>query len=262
MTNNFQDLLRYIETKTTYKCSRYKEKPLKRRIAVRMRSLHLPDFHQYHDYVKKNPSELKKLLDTLTINLSYFFRNPETFAYVKDSIFPIFRKKRGTLRFWSAGCAHGEEPYSLAIIAAESSLLRRVKIYGTDIDNHTLKEAIQGIYSPVGLQYTPTRIVTHYFRRTEKGYQVKEEIRKRVHFLKLDLFETSPFEPCDLIMCRNVLIYIDRNSQSTILKKLYGQLKSGGFLIIGKVELLIGIPEAKLFEAVSRDEHVYRKIGK
>lgn len=262
MTNNFQDLLHYIETKTSYKCSRYKERPLKRRIAVRMRTLRLPDFHQYHDYVKKNPDELKKLLDTLTINLSYFFRNPETFAYIKESIFPTLKKQRGVLRFWSAGCAQGEEPYSLAIIAAESSLLGRAKIYGTDIDNHTLKEAKQGIYSPAAFQYTPTRVITHYFRKTEQGYQITEEIRKQVHFLNLDLFEASPFEPCDLIMCRNVLIYIDRNSQSTILKRFYAQLKSGGYLIIGKVELLIGIPEAKLFEAVSRDEHVYRKIPK
>ncbi len=222
----------------------------------------MSDFRQYHDYVKKNPSELKKLLDTLTINLSYFFRNPETFAFIKDSIFPTLKKKRGTLRFWSAGCAYGEEPYSLAIIAAESSLLSRVKIYGTDIDSHAVQEAALGIYSPVAFQYTPTHVVAHYFRKTEQRYQIREEIRKRVHFLNLDLFEVSSFELCDLIMCRNVLIYIDRNFQSTILRKLYDQLKSGGYLIIGKVELLIGIPEAKFFESVSRDEHVYRKIEK
>lgn len=259
MTNNFQDLLSYIETKTAFKCRRYKEKPLKRRIAVRMRALGLTDFCQYHDHIKNNPSELKKLLDTLTINLSYFFRNPETFEYLKTSIFPIFKKKMGTLTFWSAGCAQGEEPYSLAIIAQESSLLNRVKIFGTDIDNHTLEEAARGIYSPTAFQYTPDHIVAHYFEKTKRGLQINEEIRQRVHFLNLDLFESSSFEPCDLIMCRNVLIYVDRDAQSVILKNFYNRLKSGGFLIIGKVELLIGIPEAELFEVVSREEHIYMK---
>ena len=92
-----------------------------------------------------------------------------------------------------------------------------------------------------------------------QGFKIKEKIRNRVRFSKLDLFEISSFEPCDLIMCRNVLIYVDRNAQSTILRTFYKQLKYGGYLVIGKVELLIGIPEAKLFEVVSRDVHVYRK---
>lgn len=259
MANSFQDLLSYIEAKTAFKCQRYKEKPLKRRIGVRMRALGLADFSQYHNYLKNNPVELKKLLDTLTINLSYFFRNPETFEYLKKCIFPTFKKKRGELTFWSAGCAQGEEPYSLAIIAAESTLLNRVKIYGTDIDTHTLNIAEKGIYSPMAFQYTPENIMENCFEQTAQGFKIKEKIRNRVRFSKLDLFEISSFEPCDLIMCRNVLIYVDRSAQSTILRTFYKQLKYGGYLVIGKVELLIGIPEAKLFEVVSRDEHVYRK---
>ncbi len=259
MTNNFQDLLSYIETKTTFKCRRYKEKPLKRRIAVRMRALGLTDFCQYHNHIKENPSEIEKLLETLTINLSYFFRNPETFEYIKTSIFPILKEKRETLTFWSAGCAQGEEPYSLAILAQESSLLNKVKIYGTDIDNHILKQAARGIYSTMALQYTPDHVKAHYFEKTNDGLRIAEKMRERVEFLNLDIFESPLFEPCDLIMCRNVLIYLDRDAQSIILKNFHNRLKRGGFLIIGKVELLIGIPEAELFEVVSREEHVYRR---
>lgn len=224
-----------------------------------MRALGLTDFYQYHNHIKNNPSELEKLLDTLTINLSYFFRNPETFEYIRTSIFPILKKKTGRLLFWSAGCAQGEEPYSLAIIAQESSLLNRVKIYGTDIDNDTLKEAARGIYSTIALQYTPEHIKTQYFEKTKEGLQITEKIRERVHFLNLDIFNPHSFEQCDLIMCRNVLIYLDRDAQSIILKNFYNQLKRGGFLVIGKVELLIGIPEADLFEVMSREEHIYRR---
>lgn len=225
-----------------------------------MRALGLADFSRYQNYLKNNPAELKKLLDTITINVSYFFRNPETFDYLKNHIFPIFKKKKDTLTFWSAGCAHGEEPYSLAIIAAESALLNRVAIYGTDIDNNALEIAEKGIYTALAFQYTPKNIVGNYFEQPAQGFLIKEKIRARVIFSNLDLFEIPSFGPCDLIMCRNVLIYLDRNAQSAIIRNFYNQLKSDGYLVIGKVELLIGIPEAKLFEVVSHAEHVYRKI--
>ena len=260
MENSFYNLIHYIEAQTAFKCQLYKERPLKRRLRVRMRALGLKDFSAYLEYLKHDARELERLLSILTINLSFFFRNPETFEYLQQHQFVDFRKHTEPLVFWSAGCAHGEEAYSLAIAAAECSLLDRVTVYGTDIDATTLDAAQKGVYPASAFEYTPDKIVTKYFKKSESGYVINDRIRAHVHFLHLDLFDKASFEHCDLIMCRNVLIYLNRTAQSTVIRNFYSHLKPAGYLVIGKVELLIGIPEVALFEIVSRAEHIYRII--
>lgn len=257
--NSFKRLIDYIEEQTSFRCQYYKENPLKRRIKVRLRALSLQSFEEYYYFLKQNPGELQTLLSTLTINLSYFFRNPETFEYLEKFIFPDFKRSLEPLVFWSAGCAHGEEPYSLAISAAEHSLLPRVQIYGTDIDQEVLRYAKQGIFSRIVFEYTPERILQKYFKKNNNDYLLVESIRQRVTFINNDLFESPPFGLCDLIMCRNVLIYLDRSAQSMIMRNFYDQLKPYGYLVIGKAELLLGIPEVKLFEVINRAEHIYQK---
>lgn len=224
-----------------------------------MRALKIKNFVDYEAYLRVNDTELGKLVETLTINLSYFFRNLETFFFLKDYVFPELKKKKSDLVFWSAGCAQGEEPYSLAIIAAESRMLESVKIYGTDIDSRVLDVAHRGLYSDIALQYTPEDLQRKYFKRVSGGRLIDSRLQERVRFLNSDLFATPPFGPCDLIMCRNVLIYLGRDAQSIILRHFYDHLKADGYLVIGKVELLIGIPEVELFNTVSRVEHVYQK---
>jgi chemotaxis protein methyltransferase CheR len=224
-----------------------------------MRALGLADFSAYLEYLKRDDQELQRLLAILTINLSFFFRNPETFEYLQQHLMPGFKRKGGQLAFWSAGCANGEEPYTLAVMAAECSLSDRIIVYGTDIDLDTLDEAKKGVYPASSFQFTSKKILKQYFTQTERGYEIDDIIRTRVSFLHLDLLEKAPFEQCDLIMCRNVLIYLNRTAQSAVIRSFYEHLKPSGYLVIGKVELLIGIPEVKLFEVVSRAEHIYRK---
>lgn len=260
MEYNFQNLIKLIEERTGFKCGSYKEKPLTRRIRVRMRALGFSEFSQYYNYLTNNPDEFKRLLDTLTIKLSYFFRNSETFDYLKNEILPRFAKNQKII-IWSAGCAQGEEPYSLAIIAAESGVLERVIIYATDIDDHALIKAKDGSYPSVVFQYTPQLYIEKYFEKSNDGYRIKDNLKSIIQFVHLDLFDNFPFELCDLIMCRNVLIYMDRNAQSMLVRKFYENLKPSGYLVIGKVELLLGIPEARLFDIVSRSERVYQKVG-
>lgn len=224
-----------------------------------MRALNLEDYERYKEYLEQEPTESRRLLDALTINLSYFFRNPETFTFIKDHIFPLYKSEREKLCFWSAGCAHGEEPYSLAIMAAESGMFHRTTLYATDIDEHALETARRGLYPAIAFQYTPQDILRQYFRKREGGLEIAQKLRDKVCFLNFDIFDMPPFEACDIILCRNVLIYLDRNAQSIILRNFHSQLKPGGFLIIGKVELLIGIPEVKIFDVFNRPEHIYRK---
>jgi chemotaxis methyl-accepting protein methylase len=226
-----------------------------------MRALQLKEFADYHFYLKAHPEELKKFLEIVTINLSYFFRNKETFDYICDHVFPNFKKDTESITLWSAGCARGEEPYSLAIAAAESSLLGRVMVYGSDIDESALADAEKGEYAPVAFQYTPKSILVKYFEHWGENYVIGNRIRNHVKFRRLDLFEKPTFGLCNLIMCRNVLIYLDRKAQSTVLKTFYERLKPDGYLIIGKVELLIGIPEMKLFNVINRTEHIYKKVN-
>ncbi len=260
MEPNFQNLIKLIEEKTGFKCHSYKERPLTRRIRVRMRALGLSEFSEYYEYLNKNPDELNNLLSTITINLSYFFRNFETFEYLKTDIFPMFTKKEKVI-FWSAGCAQGEEAYSLAMLASETDILGKTIIYATDIDEESLKKAEQGVYPTAVLQYTPSEYLIKYFVKCNNGYKVKDNIKSVVKFIHLDLFDNFPYGPCDLIMCRNVLIYMSRNAQSELVRRFYESLRLNGYLVIGKVELLLGIPEAKFFTIVNRAERVYQKIA-
>lgn len=259
MADNFQELLIHIEEKTGFPCQKYKAKPLMRRIRVRMRHLNLNSFNDYHAYLLQHPEEFSKLLDTLTINLSYFFRNPETFDYVYRDLLPQLAE-RTSLNFWSAGCANGEEAYSLAILAAEAGILNKTAIFGTDIDQDAINRAKTGEYSELSLQYLPLDLKKKYFIKDGEKYRLPELIINKVHFLINDLFVPPPIPMCDLIFCRNVLIYLDRPAQSLIISNLHQQLKPGGFLAIGKVELLLGIPEVKLLQLVNRVEHIYMKL--
>jgi len=258
--HNFQNLIKLIEEKTGFKCHSYKERPLTRRIRVRMRALGLSEFSQYYDYLNKNPEELKKLINTITINLSYFFRNFETFEYIKTDILPEFAKNEKVI-LWSAGCAQGEEAYSLAMIAAETAITGKTIIYATDIDDDALNKAEQGIYPVTAFQYTPSEYLKKYFVKYNGDYKIKDDTKSIVKFFHLDLFDNFPYGPCDLIMCRNVLIYMSRDAQSELVRRFYETLRPGGYLVIGKVELLLGIPEAKFFNIVNRAERVYQKIA-
>ncbi|OGC41417.1 hypothetical protein A2Y85_02570 [candidate division WOR-3 bacterium RBG_13_43_14] len=259
MENNYQDLLTYIEVETGFRCTNYKERPLKRRLMVRLRALNIENYEKYLLFLKQHPEELKTLLDVLTINLSYFFRNPETFDFIKQRVIPILKQESGSLIFWSAGCAKGEEPYSLAIMAGEAGLLERTTIYATDIDSVALDRAQQGRFQNLSFQFLDAHLKDEYFIPDKNCFVIKEKIRQHVIFRKHDIFEKFPFGYCNLIMCRNVLIYLDRNAQSVIINNFYEQLKEKGFLVLGKVELLIGILSIKRFNVISRNEHVYQK---
>lgn len=260
MEDSYYQLVKYIEKKTSFRCQSYKERPLVRRLKVRMRILGLTDFSEYYDFLQGNPREIELLKDVLTINLSYFFRNPETFDYLRKTVFPEL-SARTSIVLWSAGCAQGEETYSLAILAAETGLLDRIRIIGTDIDDGVLEKARVGLFPASAFQYAAPDILKKYFKEEKSGCRTIDSIKSAVEFIHHDFFEPPHFGLCDLIMCRNVLIYLGRKGQSVVLNNFHNQLKDNGYLVIGKVELLLGIPEVKLFEVVNRIEHVYRKIS-
>ncbi len=225
-----------------------------------MRALGIGDYKSYLEFIKGEPAELQLLLKTIPINLSYFYRNPEVFECFQRNVLPALNKKR-QLSFWSAGCASGEEAYSIAIALHEAlgdEILKcRIHIYGTDVDVEAIEQAEKGVYTDFALSYLPAELINRYFKKDNGNYEIVPYLKKYVQFYRIDLFEIPPFEKVDVIFCRNVLIYLAKEGQKEIIKIFHDKLKPTGFLILGKVEILLGITG---FKVIDTRERIYQKI--
>lgn len=264
--DGFRDLIHKIEKDIGFFGVQYKDKCLKRRFNTRMRRFNMgEDYRAYIKLLEENPSEYEILLKNLTINVTNFFRNWSTFEYMRDQVLPhIFSAKRTgqSIRLWSAGCASGEEPYSLAILAMEVSkklkMDYRFTVIGTDIDEDSLKNARIGEYDAAALNETPGDLKQNYFSPTPTGFRVNDDVKSYVQFRKEDLFGDKYPRFIDLICCRNVIIYFSREAQQILYAKFHNALVSDGYLILGKTETMMG-EKVKLFERVNNRERVYSK---
>lgn len=247
--------------------SAYKDKYMKRRVAMRMRSTHCRDAGQYCNLLRQSPVELDLLQKALTIHVSQFFRNPSMFDKLRTEVLPgLFQERKtngsDTLRLWCLGCAGGEEPYSLAILLREyfSKELRTMQtvINATDIDAETLRSAQQAEYTEERLKDVPAEHRDRYFRRHGHLFCLVPEIREMVNFLQSDITHTSGHIPSDLVVCRNTLIYFTRPDQDKILHGVADILPEGGILVLGKSETLVGDVRRR-FETVCPMERIYRR---
>jgi len=247
--------------------SQYREKCLKRRIDVRLRATGVHGYLEYMAVLKKDLSEYDRLFDALTINVTNFFRDKSTYRVIEDVIIPelILSKKRERkriIRVWSAACASGEEPYSMAILFHEilgnkiNEFL--ISIHATDIDKASLEKAKSGEYEASTLSEVDEKILSRYFNRNLK-FRLREEIKQMVKFKHHDLISDEHLTHMDIILCRNVLIYFSRELQQKLFKKFYEGLNKGGYLILGKTETLTGEP-ARMFKQVNMMERIYQKV--
>ncbi|MBL0225206.1 MAG: protein-glutamate O-methyltransferase CheR [Geobacteraceae bacterium] len=248
--------------------SAYKDKCMKRRVAIRMRSTRCHDAAEYCNLLRQSPLELDLLQKALTIHVSQFFRNPSMFDKLREEVLPgIFsscvKTGAGKLRFWCLGCAGGEEPFSLAILLKEdfSKEMRRVQtvIHGTDIDAETIRTAQQGEYVEERIKGVPASLKDRYFRRNGAGFRLVPEIREMVTFMRGDITRTKEYLTSDLVVCRNTLIYFARPDQEKILHGIADILPSGGILVLGKSETLVGDVRQR-YEAVCPVERIYRRL--
>jgi chemotaxis protein methyltransferase CheR len=257
---DFEKLLREIAKRTGLNLVGYRDSYLKRRIGVRIKANRLNSYDEYIEFLKKNPTEYEKLLDRLTVNVTEFFRNPSTFEAFRRKVLPALKSKRD-IRIWSAGCASGEEPYSIAIIISEffgKELEKHfVKIYATDIDNMCLSKAFKGEYEAKKMVNVDVEVLNKYFTRVGKKFVVKPEIKRMVFFEKHDILKRRWVNFFDVVFCRNVAIYFSRDSLEILYRNLYDSLRNGGFLITGKVESIIGDIK-NYFEVLDNKEHIYR----
>jgi chemotaxis protein methyltransferase CheR len=260
-------LKRRIVAETGLDCSQFKEKYLKRRIAVRMRAWGVEDCAAYSRILSTEVSEREMLLKDITINVTYFFRDPKVFNMIEKEILPkiIYSKvkqKSRVVSLWSAGCASGEEPYSLGIVL--HSLLGTklpdfvVTVLGTDIDAFSLEVAKNGVYASNEVENVPPKYLRRYFTSDGNKYSVTDDIRSLVRFRHLDLFSDYRRSHFDIIFCRNVIIYFSREMQNKLFSHFYESLRSGGYLVLGKTEMLTG--DAKdLFGVIDARERIYQK---
>ena len=255
-----------ITRESGFRCASYKDKCLRRRIAVRMRAKGAYTAHEYAGVLDTDPREYERLLRSLTVNVTKFFRNIDTYHAIEKKVIPeLWSTTSNGLRIWSAGCASGEEPYSLAILlhkhAQESHCVDRlngVDILGTDIDAEVLGEAERGFYAESALMETP-RTLESYFPQVAGLRTMLPEVRKMVRFQNDDLLAFKPpVADVHLIACRNVIIYFEREAQDRLFAEFHRVLAPGGFLVLGKVETLLGDARA-LFEPINARERIFRK---
>lgn len=244
-------------------CDAYKDRCLRRRIAVRMRARGVHTFEEYGRLLDRDRHEYELLLDALTINVTKFFRNPETYAAIDREIVPaLYARVEPQLRLWSAGCASGEEPYSLAMLMhryaiAQAKRFERVEVLGTDLDRASLAAAERAVYLESTLADTPDDLRQMYFP-LKPPYHIPREVRAAVQFRRHDLLREPFPDSQHLIVCRNVIIYFDRATQEALFERFAAALLPGGFLVLGRVETLFG-PARSLFVPVDNRERVFRR---
>lgn len=256
-----------LEMRRNFTLSIYKDKCMKRRIAIRMRSCRCHDAAAYCNLLRDSEQELDLLKKTLTIHVSHFFRNPSMFEKLRDDILPQLLRKTGVsgepLKIRSLGCAGGEEAYSLAIILREHFLRELLntpaEIRASDIDADILQTAVRGEYGEDRLKELSDSLRQRYFVPNGSRMKLTGEVRGMVSFHQQDITNVETFEPCHLALCRNTLIYFTRPDQEKILHGIAKILPSGGILVLGKSETLTGDVRG-LFTTICPVERIYRRV--
>jgi chemotaxis protein methyltransferase CheR len=261
-----RELKTLITARVGFYCEGYKEKCLRRRLAVRMRARGAHRYCEYARLLEEDPAEFERLLQAITINVSKFFRNPEVWDAVLEVVLPALEALPDRmLRIWSAGCAGGEEPYTIAMLlaeAAEAGVCRRpsrYRILATDVDRGALAAAGRGVYPEFALGDTSDARRARWFPGGAPPYRVPDRVRHAIVLRPLDLITDAPPPAQHLIFCRNVIIYFERRVQEQLFTRFADAIVPGGFLVLGKVETLFG-PAAAAFRPVRGRERVFQRV--
>ena len=242
----FRGLLDLLRRRTGVDFTRYKPNTIHRRVQRRMAANRIETIAEYRDRVRDDGTELQRLFQELLISATAFFRDPEHYRALKDMLRQRLKDRRrdAPIRVWSAGCATGEEPYSLAILLSELvaelelELDCGIQVFATDLDERAMNVARRGNYPRESLEEVSEDIVSTYFEPRESGYQILKAVREKVVFSRHDLTRDPPFLRLDLIACRNVFIYLEPELQERLIKAFHYALVPSGLLFLGKAESL------------------------
>jgi len=265
-SKEFEGLLDLLRRARGFDFAGYKRPSLVRRVRKRMQAVRVDTYRDYMAVLEREPSEFDHLFNTVLINVTSFFRDEVPWGYLADEIVPrILEGKEPTesIRVWSAGCATGQEAYTLAMVLCEAlgldQFLRRVKIYATDLDDDALTYARQGSYTAKEMEPVSELLRDRYFERQNGRFYFKKPLRRCVIFGRNDLVSDAPISKIDLLVCRNTLMYFDSQTQARILNRFHFALRPGGFLFLGKAETLSMY--ANVFEPVDLQRRVFSKIS-
>jgi two-component system, chemotaxis family, CheB/CheR fusion protein len=262
----FEDLLLMLKETRGFDFSGYKRTTLMRRIGRRLEALKLHHYGEYRDYLELEPEEFNRLFDSLLINVTGFFRDPVAWHTLRSTVIPSLLDSKGAgaaIRVWSAGCATGEEAYSLAIALAEElgmdGFRERVKIYATDLDEKALQVARSAVYSERDLEEVPSELRPVYFEPVEHGFAFRRDLRRQLIFGRNDLTRDAPISRVDLLLARNTLMYFNSGTQRSIVRRFHFALSDPGYLFLGKAEMLLN--HSDKFEPVDLRMRIFRRVG-
>lgn len=240
MINDYEKFKSDVYNLTKLDLNSYKERQMKRRIDTLISKNNFVSYDEYINAIKSNSKLFNEFLNYLTINVSEFFRNPEQWKLLEKEVLPYLIDKFGkNLKIWSTACSSGDEPYSLAMVISKFMPLSQIKIYATDIDKQILEKAKVGLYNEKSVAAVPEEFKSKYLRKIGNTYQVSDEIKKCVEFRQHNLLKDNYLDNCDLIVCRNVLIYFTEEAKVEIYKKFNKALNKGGVLFIGSTEQIM-----------------------
>jgi len=240
----FTAIAEILRERRQFDLGQYKDRCVRRRIAKRLRHCKVIDFTSYLRRLEVDRDELDTLLATISIHVSQFFRNPDTFRILEQKILPdLCRRARAAgrteLTLWSAGCATGEEPYSLALLVDDLAATDLdIRILATDISEPVLEVARSGYFEASRMKEVPPEVIEKYFRAENRHYQIIRRVRDRVEFRPHNIMTASDYPAIDLVLCRNVLIYFTRTEQERILSRFASALPEHGALILGRSETM------------------------
>jgi two-component system CheB/CheR fusion protein len=262
---DFDDLLLMLKETRGFDLTGYKPTTLMRRSRRRMDALTLQTFAEYRDYLELEPDEFTQLFDSLLINVTSFFRDSPAWHELREKILPELlaaMPPNRPLRLWSAGCATGEEAYTLAIVLAEAlgteAFLERVKIYATDLDEDALQQARTGTFTDKQLADMPEEYRKNYFEPNGQRHTFRRDLRRQVIFGRNDLTHDAPISRVDLLVARNTLMYFNAETQANIIRRFHFALSERGFLFLGKAEMLLN--HGDRFEPVDLRKRLFRKL--
>ncbi len=263
----FDMLLHYLKGTRNIDLTGYKPSGLMRRVDKRMGMVGVDDYAAFIDYLEVHPEEFKELFNELLINVTACFRDPDAWEALRGDVVPRLLEQKGDeqpVRVWSAGCASGEEAFTLAIVLAEAmgvdAFKRRVKIYATDADDHALAFARQGTYEERQLSGMPLELRERYFEVGKDGkFTFRHDLRRSLIFGRHDLMQDAPISRVDLLVCRNVLMYFNTEMQDRILRRFAFVLNDHGTLFLGRAETLLS--RGGLFSALDLKRRFFVRVN-
>jgi two-component system CheB/CheR fusion protein len=263
---SFEALLVHLKENRGFDFTGYKRTSLTRRVDRRMAQIGVGDYAEYLNYLEVHTEEFTALFNTILINVTSFFRDPEAWEYLRAEILPgvlAAKAPDGVIRVWSAGCASGEEAYSLAMVLAEAlgvdEFRRRVKVYATDVDDKALAHARHATYDERQVRSVPAPLLERYFDQVGGRFAFHKDLRRSVIFGRNDLVQDAPISKIDLLACRNAMMYFNAEAQSRILARLHFALAPAGVLFLGKAEMLLS--HTKLFNPIDLKRRMFRKVA-